>query len=93
MRVILLNYPRGNFFSASDPELTEFGMNLKKGFLRVTLALSAVPAVTGFILLLSSTSNNQAQAGLVTMAGGPGLVWIIYCAVSWIVKGFKDQKQ
>ena len=92
MRVILLNYPRGNFFGASDPELTEFGMNLKKGFLRITLALSAVPAVTGFILLLSSTSDSQAQVGLITMAGGPAIVWAVYVAVSWIVKGFKEQK-
>ena len=67
-------------------------MNTKKGFGRLTLALSALPAVTGFVILLSSTSDKQAHAGLITMAGGPGLVWVVYCAVSWIVKGFKDSK-
>ena len=72
--------------------VTEFGMNSKKGFLRLTLALSVLPAVTGFVILLSSTSDGQAHAGLITMAGGPAIVWVAYCAVSWIVKGFKDSK-
>jgi hypothetical protein len=67
-------------------------MNTKKGFLRVALALSVLPAITGFVILLTSTSDNQAHAGLITMAGGPAIVWIVYGAVSWIVKGFKDSK-
>jgi hypothetical protein len=92
IRRILLDYPREKSFGASGPELTEFGMNSKKGFLRITLVLSAVPALAGFIVLLSSTSDSQAEAGLMTMVGGPALVWVIYLAVSWIVKGFKDQK-
>ena len=70
----------------------EFGMNIKKGFLRLTMAFSALPAVTGLVIILSSTSDKQAQAGLITMAGGPAVVWVVYCAVSWIVKGFKDSK-
>jgi hypothetical protein len=67
-------------------------MDTKKGFLRLTLALSALPAVTGFVILLSSTSDKQAHAGLITMAGGPAIVWAVYCGVSWIAKGFKDSK-
>ena len=66
-------------------------MNLKKGFLRLALVLSAIPAIAGFFLLLFSKGNRQAELALVIMGGGPVIVWAVYGIVYWIAKGFKDQ--
>lgn len=65
-------------------------MNTKKGCLRIVVVLSLLAAASGFLRLITATEDAQAQAGFLTMIGGPVLVIAVYLIIAWIVKGFTE---
>jgi hypothetical protein len=65
-------------------------MNAKKGCFRIVVVLSLLAATAGFLRLITATEDAQAQAGLLTMFGGPVLIIVVYLIIEWIVKGFNE---
>ena len=63
-------------------------MNAKKGCFRIFLALSILSASAGFLRLITSVTNGQAEAGLLLMIGGPVVVGLMTLVTWWIVQGF-----
>jgi len=65
-------------------------MNAKKGCFRIAVVLSLLTAAAGFVRLITASADTQAQAGFLTMVGGPVVVIAVYLIVGWIVKGFTE---
>ncbi len=65
-------------------------MNAKKGCFRIAAVLSLLTASAGFVRLITASEDAQAQAGFLTMVGGPVVIIAVYLIVEWIVKGFNE---
>ena len=63
-------------------------MNMTKGYLKITIALSIVPLVVGMLMLVFSDSADVRTAGLVMAVLGPAVVWGVYGCAFFPFKGF-----
>ena len=72
-------------------------MSLKKGFLRLTIALSILAGI-GFLLYVVTTGNIEEPLFVIPLAFAIGFVpvWLVYffikyIVVGYIIKGFKKE--
>jgi len=63
-------------------------MNIKKGYLRITIILSIVPVIVGILMLVFSNIADVKTAGLAMAVLGPAVIWTVYGCAFFPFKGF-----
>ena len=76
----------------SDEEMQEQikSINWKKGFFRLTLVLSVLFGI--FAGITNGVIYDSGKAFLVGFFAFFGLIWLVYFAVSFVIKGFASKK-
>ncbi len=65
----------------------DFDMNTKRGYLRITIALSIVPVIVGMLMLILCDSADEKTVGFAMAVIGPAVIWGVYGCAYLVFKG------